>query len=539
MYGHYFAWKRIYFTQRAAAGGIGMEVSGVSLKTQILRGTVILAAAGIITRILGLYNRVFLANTIGAGQMGIYQLIFPVFMVCNAVCCSGIETALSRLTAAYGGQGRHGNIRRLVRIGVCTSMALACILAAGVYFLAGPVSIYILKEPGCKECLKVLAFVIPFSTAHSCVLGYFYGTKQTLVPGISQLIEQICRVSAIYILSVSLFYGSETGAVLAVWGMVAGDGISCIYTLISYKIHVKRLQARLEKKQANRENETASGHFLFRQLMGDALPLTINRLSLTVLQSIESILIPSMLKLYYTASGEAMEIYGVVTGMAMPFITFPSTLTNALASMLLPTVAEAAAKNDYGLVKRAVSKSIHYCLLIGIFSMSIFVLYGNSLGMVFFKDEMAGQFLTSFALLCPFIYMSAALASVLNGLGKTRLTLLHNVLSVGVRIFCVVILVPKMGITGYFFGMLLASLLLCGLHTFRIFKLCGLFFSVMKSLVLPAICVSAAGYVSLAVYRYILSAASLPQMAVLLIPCGCMAVVYMMGLTVTKSLEWK
>ena len=84
--------------------------------------------------------------------------------------------------------------------------------------------------------------------------------------------------------------------------MVAGDGISCIYTLISYKIHVKRLRARLEKKQANRENETASGHFLFRQLMGDALPLTINRLSLTVLQSIESILIPSMLKLYYTAS---------------------------------------------------------------------------------------------------------------------------------------------------------------------------------------------------------------------------------------------
>ena len=129
--------------------------------------------------------------------------------------------------------------------------------------------------------------------------------------------------------------------------------------------------------------------------------------------------------------------------MAMPFISFPSTLTNALASMLLPAVAEAAAKKDYPLVRRAISKSIHYCLLMGILSMSIFILFGNSLGMVFFKDEMAGQFLTIFAFLCPFIYMSGALASVLNGFGKTRLTLLHNVLSVGVRILCVVVLVPR------------------------------------------------------------------------------------------------
>lgn len=509
-----------------------MESTGISLKTQILRGTVILAGAGVITRVLGLYNRVFLANTIGAGQMGIYQLIFPVFMVCNAICCSGIETALSRLTAAYAGQGKHGNIRRLVKIAVGISMLLACVLAAGVYALAGPISIFILKEPECAGCLKVLAIVIPFSTAHSCILGYFYGMKQTGVPAVSQLIEQICRVSAIYMLSVSVFTGNEAGAVMAVWGMVAGDGISCIYTLVSYKFHVYRLQRHLSE----RHGRTADRRTLFGQLMGDAIPLTVNRLSLTMLQSIESILIPAMLKLYYTASGEAMEIYGVVTGMAMPFISFPLTLTNALASMLLPAVAEAAAKKDYPLVRRAISKSIHYCLLMGILSMSIFILFGNSLGMVFFKDEMAGQFLTIFAFLCPFIYMSGALASVLNGFGKTRLTLLHNVLSVGVRILCVVVLVPRMGISGYFWGMLAGSLLLCGLHTLRIAGICGISFSAVKSLVFPGICAAAGGYVSLAVYRYLLSALAWPQLVVIAIPCLCMTVIYFLGLTVTRSL---
>ena len=89
--------------------------------------------------------------------------------------------------------------------------------------------------------------------------------------------------------------------------------------------------------------------------------------------------------------------------------------------------------------------------------MSIFILYGNGLGIAFFKNEMAGQLLTLFAFLCPFMYMSAALASVLNGLGKTRLTLLHNVISVGIRIGFVVICVPKMGVSGYLWGLMAVS----------------------------------------------------------------------------------
>ena len=91
-----------------------LEELGSSIKKQVLWGTVILAGTGVVTRFLGLYNRVFLANIIGAGQIGIYQMIFPVFMVCNAVCCSGIETALSRLVATYGGMGCQKNVGRLV-----------------------------------------------------------------------------------------------------------------------------------------------------------------------------------------------------------------------------------------------------------------------------------------------------------------------------------------------------------------------------------------------------------------------------------------
>ena len=515
-----------------AASNDSVITSGTSLKRQILKGTFILSAAGIVTRVLGLYNRVFLANLIGAGELGIYQLIFPVFMVCNAICCSGIETALSRLVASYGGRGCHGNIRRLVKLAVGISLSLALLLAVGVFFGASPISIYILKEPGCAVCLKVMAPVILFSTAHSCVLGYFYGLKKTVVPASSQLIEQIVRVSAIYILSLSLFSGNKAGAVLAVCGMVAGDGISCVYTLLSYKLHVRRLNCHV----ADSDGSLASYGFLLRQLMRDAVPLTINRLSLTMLSSVEAVLIPAMMKAYYTASGEAMEIYGVITGMAMPFVMFPTTLTNSLASMLLPTVAEAAGRRDYKLVNRAVSKSVHYCLLIGIVSMSIFILYGNGLGIAFFKNEMAGRLLTLFAFLCPFMYMSSALASVLNGLGKTQLTLLHNVISVGIRIGFVVVCVPKMGVSGYLWGLMAASFLLCTMHFIRIARISGIAFRPFKTLLLPLGAAAAGGYISMGIYRYMLNTWTLPSIIAITIACTCLALIYLLCLWVMKCL---
>lgn len=509
-----------------------LEELGSSIKKQVLWGTVILAGTGVVTRFLGLYNRVFLANIIGAGQIGIYQMIFPVFMVCNAVCCSGIETALSRLVATYGGMGCQKNVGRLVRIAVSLSMVLALLFAVGVFGGAEFISTYLLNEPKCAACLKVMSPVILFSTAHSCILGYFYGLKKTVIPASSQLVEQIFRVLAIYILAEAWYNQDADGALLAVFGMAAGDGISCIYTFIAYKIHV-----RGERKRTLSSRQPAAPYgFLFKKLMGDALPLTVNRLALTMLQSVEAVLIPAMMKLYYLAEGEAMEIYGIITGMAMPFITFPSTLTGSLASMLLPTVAEAVGRGDYSLVKRAVSKSLHYCLIIGILSMSIFGLYGNGLGTVFFNNSEAGQILAAFALLCPFLYTSASLASVLNGLGKTQMTLLHNVVSSGLRMIFIVALVPSMGISGYLWGMLASSILLCLLHTIQIGRICGLRFNVVKTLVVPFAGTVLGAFVSRAVYRWTLNAWSLSPIAVIAIPCFSMAVVYVLVLMAAGSI---
>lgn len=55
-----------------------------------------MTASGIASRIIGFFYRIFLAQTIGAEALGIYQLIAPVFAMCFALTASSIQTSISK-----------------------------------------------------------------------------------------------------------------------------------------------------------------------------------------------------------------------------------------------------------------------------------------------------------------------------------------------------------------------------------------------------------------------------------------------------------
>lgn len=65
-----------------------------------IRGTLILTFAGLLSRIIGFFYRIFLSHTIGAEGLGIYHLIFPLQSLCMALTTAGIQTAISRFVAA-------------------------------------------------------------------------------------------------------------------------------------------------------------------------------------------------------------------------------------------------------------------------------------------------------------------------------------------------------------------------------------------------------------------------------------------------------
>lgn len=511
-------------------------------KNSIIKGTLILTIAGFATRIIGFFYRIYLSNLLRPEDMGVYQLIFPVYGICFTLYASGIQTSISRLVAAEIGKHDTSNLKRILRTGMTFSLLIAITLSILLNRNASFIATNILLESRCTSPLKILSYVFPFCGITACINGYYYGIKRAGVPAMTQLFEQVIRVASVYVLAPMFALGnSEKACELAVWGIVFGEIASNSYNIISMfivkpsKLHEAyklKIQAFRNRKSHKKERVTYASS-LFKL----ALPLTSNRLLISILSSIEAVMIPSMLKQYGLSGTDALSVYGVLTGMSIPFIMFPSTITNSFAVLLLPTVSEAQAANNNNMINKTTALSIKYSLIIGIMSTGIFITFGKSLGTLVFNNESSGVFLTILAWLCPFLYLTTTLGSILNGLGKPHITFLNTVVGLSVRIIFVLFLVPQKGIYGYLIGMLVSQVIISTLDTIAIFKNVKVTFNAIDWIVKPGLITAFVGFLTNRSYLYIKDHASMSALALLLCFCLFLIICYIIMLFITKAIR--
>lgn len=418
-----------------------------NLKNAVIRGTIILTAAGLLSRIIGFFYRIYLTRAIGAEGMGLFQLVTPLIGISFAICSAGIQTGISKFCATRNDQNGW------LFGGLMLSLPISVVFSIFMYFNAELIATRILLNPTCTPLIQLLAFSFPFSSLHNCVNGYYFGRKETGVPAFSQLFEQVIRVLTVYIYA---SYCAKTArpvtVICALYGNLTGELASSLFCVIALFLgrHV-----HLHFQDAGKK---AAKIFKF------SLPLSANRLLMHLLQSGEAILIPAQLMVYGHSNAEALSLYGVLTGMSLPLIMFPTAITNALSVMLLPEVSGAQSEHNNHAIISTLDRSVRLCMMMGIMSTLIFIFYGGRMGAIIFGEPSVQSFILILAWLCPFIYLTTTLGSILNGLGRTTLTCVQNILSILLRIIFLIILVPKYGISGYLWGLLASQIFICIAH---------------------------------------------------------------------------
>lgn len=423
----------------------------MSKKNTIIRGTLVLTMAGFLCRVMGFFYRIFLSHTFGEESVGLYQLVFPVFAFCLSLTCAGLETAISRTVARKMSLGRRSEAREILTLGMLVTGFISVIMVLFLQKNAAFFAVQILDEPRCELLLMILSYAIPFASLHTCIAGYCFGLKQTKIPALSQLLEQVVRITCVAFLYYFLSANKEEASIaIAAAGLVLGEIASTLYSLHALNrsgVHILRPRPRLAVLKLR-----------FGELIPLTLPLTANRVLINLLQSIEAISIPGCLKLYSHSTSEALSIYGVLTGMALPCILFPSAITSSVSIMLMPAVAEIQAADSPRKMQELLKKVLGACFILGLSCCLFFLLFGPLIGRLLFDSEMAGDFIITLAWICPFLYVNSSLQSVINGLGKTTTTFLINAASLLIRIGSVFLAVPLFGIKGYLWGMLLSQL---------------------------------------------------------------------------------
>lgn len=334
-------------------------------------------------------------------------------------------------------------------------MVLSGILAFLICQYPAWIASHILIEPRCAPYLPVMGLSLPFASFHACANGYCYGAQRSRVPAFSQVAEQVVRMSLVFLIAGKwAAEGTEITVRLAVYGHLIGEIGAASFNLLCLGLFPPQ----------GRNMERAGESSCLMPLMTLALPLMGNRLILNLLAGAEAVWIPNRLQMSGLSDAESFSVYGILTGMALPFILFPSAITNSIAVLLLPSVAKDQAEGRTESISGSVSMALRYSLYMGILCIGIFVLFGCPLGISVFKEEQAGHCMQILAWLCPFLYLAATMGSILNGLGCTRTTFLQSVAAMLLRLVFVVAGIPLFGIYGYLCGMLISEIFLALAH---------------------------------------------------------------------------
>lgn len=406
-------------------------------RSSFLKGTFILTATGFIMRLFGFLFKIFLSRTAGAAAVGTYQLILPIMTLCHAVSVSGIEITLSKNVSKKNG----------LAVGYAADCTvLSCILGTACMLLlnifARPISAYYLHNDECAPLLRIFSFSIPLTCIHSMFYSYYIGKGSAIFPALSQLFEQLVRFAALFFFS--LFTG---GAVTAVLATVTGELFSVLMCTLFVMCRRKRISyaASVSHKEQ------------YGVIIRHSFPVTVNRLSLNFIQSLESSLIPMMLILNGSSRSEALGIFGIITGMALPLVLFPATVTNSFALMLIPAVS----KNDAhtGRLNAYGRTSFCFSLVLGLSCIVFFNTFGGKIAARLFSNGEIVLLSQKLSLICPFVFISSTFKSILNALGKSYRVLVNNMFSEVLCLFFIVFCIPRYGSSGYIAGIILSQCL--------------------------------------------------------------------------------
>ena len=438
----------------------------------------VMAAGALLLRVTNIGYRVYIADKIGAAGMGLYQLILSVFMLAITISTSGISLSVTRLVAESLGCGDPGRAKNAVRKCILWGLMFSITAAAALYLLSDWIAAELFNDMRTSLPLKLLAPGLPFMAVSSCLKGYFIARRSAFQSVSGDLLEQSVTIGIVVgLFTIFAPEGMENACCAIMLGSTLGEIISCLYNYILYRLSARKCFAGC----------TGAGKGVFRKIVHIALPSMAGYTARNILSTIENILIPRGLKKNGASVETSLSQYGMIHGMVMPILFFPSAFLSAFSSLLIPEVAEAHAAGKKQGIIRVTRRSMQLTLLFSFFVTSVFWGFSRELGMAIYKNEQAGAILQILCPLVPLMYLDSIVDSILKGLDQQVSSLKYNFSDSAIRVMLIYFLVPVYGVKGYICVLFFSTIFNATLSIHRLIQVSEVRIQVADWIVKPAL----------------------------------------------------
>ena len=457
--------------------------SGDMNRTQkFLTDGIMLAAAAVFMRTVGVLWNAFVSNTVGTESMGLLSLVMSVYGFSVTFACSGVGLGVTRtVSEALGRDEKRGALRSLgtaIVYAVCFGSAAALFL----YFGAGVISDRFLCDIRTVKSIKLLsASMLPIAWS-SVFNGYFNAVRRVYKSAVASVFEQFVKMSAcVFLFGILLPKGTEGACLAIIAGGVCAECSSAafagIMALIDTKIHMKGKASKTPVKFSSS----------LKELSAVSVPVAASTYIRSALLTLEHMLIPRALKQNGLSHTAALESYGMLGSMVLPLVLYPAALTGAFASLLVPELARAKAGGDMEHVRRAANKAILVTFAFSAGVAGIMISYSGALGRVIYGSVEAGKYIRLLAPIIPIMYLDTVIDSILKGLGYQVYTMTVNIVDAAFSVVGVIILIPKFGLLGYVILICVSEIINASASFYKLTQIVNVNCDVIRIVFLPTL----------------------------------------------------
>lgn len=435
--------------------------------SKFLKGTMILLAAGLVTRVLGFINRIVIARFIGEEGVGLYMMAFPTMILVVTITQIGLPVAISKNVAEAEARGDTAKIKKILIVSLATTISLSIVFTPALILLAPLLSETLFTDNRTHLPLMAIAPIVPIIAVSSVIRGYFQGRQNMKPAAYSQMIEQVVRISLIALMTKAFLpYGIEYAAAGAMLAAVIGELASLLYLMTTFKLKKKfRVRKQFFKY-------VSSGKSTFNELMTVALPTTGSRMIGSVAWFFEPIVVAQSLALAGVAAAAATKQYGALTGFAMPLLMLPSFITYSLSTSLVPAISEANSQNNMRLIEYRLQQALRFAFITGGLAVVVLYVLSDQLMEVMYGSSSGSHFIKLMAPFFLFYYYQGPLQATLQALNLARAAMINSLIGAVVKTAVIFLLAsqPAFGINGVAMGILTGTVLVTMLHFATVLK---------------------------------------------------------------------
>ena len=515
----------------------------------------ILAAAGFISRIIGLLYRSPLAAVLGDLGSGYYQAAYSIYTIVLLISSYSIPSAISKVIAQKLAVREYRNAHRVFLCSTWYVLVIGGVASLFLFFGAG-----LLVDGGAIPVLRVFAPTVFLYGLLGVLRGYFQAHKSMVQTSVSQILEQIANAVISIVAAMVLIHifagNAESGIVIdeqvkaqpALFGCVLGAAGACYHAsfetnkamygamgsamgtgagvlsglLFMWGIYVLNKNLIQKRIRRDKTRQVDSYQDISRTIIHVVTPFILSTAAYNLSTSLNSVV---YLKLYRFMKEidetTAYANYGIFSYKAVTISNIPVAFASAMASAMIPSVAQLVAKREIGQARDKIGMAIKTTMMIAIPSAVGLAVLAKPVTWLLFPQketiDMAATLLAALAVTVVFFSLSTLSSSILQGIGKVNTPIYNAAIALVVQTVTLIglLLMTDLDLYALVIANVVYSGLMCVLNQMAVRKAIGYRQEYVRTFLIPLLAAAFMGAIAWVVYdlMYLITSSTIISVA--------------------------